>query len=133
MIGHLAGHLLHFHLERGGTLGHLPQAAGDLADLGGHPGGDRHRQAGPMGDVGRGVDHAGALGQRCIRSDRLGGFIHPHAFAGEGQLIRAQAVGLDQARIRRNLLALRQHQDVAGDDLRRIDVLVGSHCAGRWS
>ena len=62
----------------------------------------------------------------AVRCDRFGGFIDTDAFSGEGQLVRAQAVSLDQARIHRDLLALCQHQNIAGDDLRRIDGLVGA-------
>ncbi len=58
--------------------------------------------------------------------DRLGGFIHSDAFAGQRRLVRAQAVSLDQACIRRDLLAVRQYQDVAWDDFRRVDLLVCS-------
>ncbi len=123
--GHLARHLLHFDLEGGGAFGHLPQGFGNLTDFCGHPGGYCHRQAGPVGDVSRSVDHAGALGQRRLGGHRFGGFVHPHAFAGEGQLVRAQAVGLDQTRIRRDLLPMCQHQDVTGDNLGRVDMLVG--------
>jgi hypothetical protein len=79
-----------------------------------------------VGDVSRSVDHAGALGQRRVRGDRLGGFVHPDAFASQGRLVRAQAVCLDQARIRRHFLAMRQHQDVAGDDFGSIDPLMDS-------
>ncbi len=49
--GHLAGHLLHFHLERGRAFGHLPQGPGNLTDFCGHPGADGDCLAGPVRDV----------------------------------------------------------------------------------
>ena len=122
---HLARHLLHFNLEWGGTLSHLLQAGSDPPDLGCYPGGYRHCQAGTVSDVSRGVHHTGAFSQSGVRRNRFGRFVHPNTFTGEGGLIRAQAVDLDQARIRRHLLAMRQYQNVARNDFRRIDLLMG--------
>ena len=82
--GHLAGHLLHLHLERGGAFGHFAQGSGNLPDFGRHPSGNCDCLSGPMGNVCGCVDHAGPLCQCSIRRDRRGGLIHPNAFTGQG-------------------------------------------------
>ena len=103
-------------------LGRLQQA-GDAADFGRHAGGDHHGAAAAIGGDRAGEQHVAAVAEPDVALDRLELLGHRHALAGQRRLVGLQVRHLDEAGVRRNLVAGLDQHDVAGDDVMGRDAL----------
>ena len=68
----------------------------------------------PRGHQSAGVGHRGAVAERRVLRNGIDGFVDRDRFAGQGRLLQPQALGADQADVRRNLVAGLQNDKVAG-------------------
>ena len=103
-------------------LGRLQQAC-DAADFGRHAGGDHHGAAAAVGGDRAGEQHVAAVAEADVAFDRLELLRHRHALAGQRRLVGLKVRHLDEAGIRRNLVAGFDQHDVAGDDVMGRDAL----------
>ena len=103
-----ARQLGHRALQRRRRLPDLRDEAPEPPDLGVVAERDDDRLAGAGHDGGPGVEQRGALGERRVGRDRVGALGGRDGLARQPRLVRRQAVGLDDARIR-------------GDDAARLD------------
>ena len=92
---------------------------GDAPHLRVHAGRHHHRAPAPVGRDRAGEQHVVAVADPGIAVDRRGLLRHRHALAGERRLVGPQVRRLDQAGIRRDLVAGLDQHDVAGHDLVR--------------
>ena len=103
-------------------LGRLQQAC-DAADFRRHAGSDHHGAAAAIGGDRAGEQHVAAIAEPGVALDRLELLGHRHALAGQRRLVGLKVRHLDEAGIRRNLVAGFDQDDVAGDDVMCRDAL----------
>ena len=108
-----------------GALGllHVLREARDLAELGRHADARDHDAAVALGDRGAGKDEVGGFGGGEVGlAHGVGGLPHGVGLAGQGRLVDLEVGGADHAAVGRDLVALREDHDVAGDEVLREDL-----------
>src|SRR5437773_1839522 len=106
-------------LEGGLRLLHLLDHPRDLPELGLHPRRDDDALPPPRVHEGPHVRHVPAVREERARGERGDALRHRHGLPGEGGLVQAEARGLDQPEVRRDLVPRPEQDDVPGDELPR--------------
>ena len=104
-------------LERRLFLRLLLDEAGDLPELGCHPGLDDDRLPAASFDRGPHEHHVLPVADEGVARQRLDRLDDRLRFPRERGLVEAEAGGLEEARIRRDAVSRGQDRDVAGDEL----------------
>jgi hypothetical protein len=108
--------------------------ARDVADLGAVTNGGDHSGRRAIGHQGRGIGHVAAIGERRVVGQFTGLFGDRNRFTGQGGLVDLQVADLQQAQVRRNLVARSQHDQIARNQVAGVDPLFvpGAHdrCLG---
>ena len=100
------------------------EQAGDAADLGRHAGRDHHGAAAAVGGDRAREQHVEAVAEADIASRLTADVLRDRqAFAGQRRLVGVEIGILDDAGVRRDLVAGLDQHDVAGDDLIGRDAL----------
>ena len=95
-------------------LGQFAQQGADPPEFGGTPDRDNGPGALPGSHHRTGIGHTLPLGQGRVDRLRLDPLAHWHRFPGQGRLIDAQTVALDQPQIGRNPIAGLQQNQITG-------------------
>ena len=115
------GDAVHLFLQRRRLVVGMRKHLGDLTDLRVHAGAGDDGAARALRDGGAVEDHIGAVAQR-LGLLKCGGLLaHWHGFAGQAGLGDAQRCGCEQSPIGRHRVAFAQHENIAGNDLGRVD------------
>ena len=96
---------------------------GDATDLGLGAGSD-HDTATTTGSDGRtGVEHPDTLGECGVSRHRIDRLVHGFALTGERRFLNLEVAYLDETDIGRNPVACLHCDDVAGDEIDRVDLV----------
>ena len=104
-------------LERGRPLLNALDRLGDGADLGRHAGAGDDEPAPARRDGGAHERHVRALGEGRVGGERVGRLVHRHALTGERRLVDPEVVGLHDATVGRDAVALLEDDEVARHEL----------------
>ncbi len=119
-------------LERRGFVLLVQDEAGDLAKFGAvASGGDKH-VGNAFYDEGSAVNHAATIADHGSAFEFAGGFFGGERFAGEDGFVDFKIVGVKDAAVGGDAVALGEVDDIAGDEFARIDfkfVVVTTHAA----
>ncbi len=77
------------------------------------------------------VHHVGAFGQRGVRAQPVSALLNGNALTGERRLINLQVLLVDESGVGRDNVPLTEHDNIAGHEIGRIDVLFGSVSSDR--
>ena len=94
---------------------------GDMADLGGESGRDDHGPGATGGHVRAGVDHVAAIGERRVRRQRTQVLGDRDRLARQRGLGDLQGGAFDEPRIGGDGVAGLEQQEIAGNDVARLD------------
>lgn len=118
---HLDGKVRDGFLKRRGFAFLIGDEAGDLAKFGAVTGGGDQDIGNTFYDEGAAVDHAGSIAHHGRGFEFAGGFFDGERFAGEDGFVDFEVVGVEDAAVGGDAVALGEVDDIAGDEFARID------------